>query len=428
MSEVLVIGGGMAGCIAALSAKRAGAEVRVVRRSLGATALSSGAIDVAADPVAPGGAWEAHLISPLEAARAWSRIRPNHPYAVLRDQLDRLEESLHFAREVLGDLVSGPLERNALLPTPLGTVKPAAMGQRNVLGADVASLPERVALVTFLVNPATDVRLAARGIEETARALGRTLTVSVVESGYLNHIEDALRTPYELGERLDAPGALERLAEDLRGRLPQGTQAVLLPPVLGRRQPDLAGRLAQLLGGGVRCAELLSPAPSLPGVRLQEALDAALSAAEIRLHEADVDATQAREERFVVGGETVTPRAVVLATGKFIGGGIGAGQTRGKRFRETLLDLPVVAGGRFVREEHISTLTTEAVLQEQAAFRTGIKVDASLRPLGRDGQPAHPRLFAAGAVLCGYDPATDKTGLGVAIFTGYLAGEAAAHA
>jgi glycerol-3-phosphate dehydrogenase subunit B len=45
-----------------------------------------------------------------------------------------------------------------------------------------------------------------------------------------------------------------------------------------------------------------------------------------------------------------------------------------------------------------------------------------------ESRPPHPRLFAAGAVLCGYDAVYDKSGLGVAIFTGYLAGEAAARA
>jgi anaerobic glycerol-3-phosphate dehydrogenase len=35
-------------------------------------------------------------------------------------------------------------------------------------------------------------------------------------------------------------------------------------------------------------------------------------------------------------------------------------------------------------------------------------------------------MYAAGSVIGGYDPAADKTGLGVATFTGFLAGESAA--
>ncbi len=425
--EVLVIGAGMAGAIAALSARRAGAKVRVVRRALGATALSSGAIDVAADPVVPAGVWNAHLVSPIEAARAWSRLRPNHPYAVLRDRLDRLEESLRFAAACLPELLVPPLERNALLPTPLGTVKPSAMGQRNVLGADVGTLPSRVALVQFRVNPAWDARMIAQGIEEAARALGRNVSVAVVESDFLREVEDALRSPYELGERLDAPGELRRLADDLRRRLPEGTEAVLLPPVLGRRVEDLAGQLGVLLRG-VRCAEILSAAPSLPGIRLQEALDLALKREGVRLEHAEVRVVDGEHEgsfMFSVGdgGELVRPDSVVLATGKYLGGGIA----RGERFSETVFDLPVIAGGRAVTNEYIGHLLSETVVQEQAAFRAGVRVDATLRPLRADGKPAHANLFAAGAVLCGYDPATDKTGLGVAIFTGYLAGEAAAR-
>ncbi len=382
---------------------------------------------MAADPVVPAGDWTAHLVSPIEAARAWSRLRPNHPYAVLRERLDRLEESLRFAASAMPELLVPPMERNGLLPTPLGTVKPSAMGQRNVMGADVASLPEQVALVHFRVNPTFDARLVARGIEDAARALGRTVRVTVVESGFLREVEDALRSPFELGERMDAPAELERLAEELRPRLPSGTEAVLLPPVLGRRVEDLAGRLGELLGG-VRCAEVLSASPSLPGIRLQQALDGALTREGVRLDHAEVQCAELKLDAeatfaFAVGEETVRPQAVVLATGKYIGGGIA----RTERFMETVFDLPVVAGGRKVTDEFIGNLLGEVVVQEHAAFRAGVRVDASLRPLRSDGRPVNPRLFAAGSVICGYDPATDKTGLGVAIFTGYLAGEAAAH-
>jgi glycerol-3-phosphate dehydrogenase subunit B len=68
------------------------------------------------------------------------------------------------------------------------------------------------------------------------------------------------------------------------------------------------------------------------------------------------------------------------------------------------------------------------VESDQVAFRAGVRIDETLRPLRADGGAASPSLFAAGSVIRGYDPASDKTGLGVAIFTGYLAGEAAAEA
>jgi glycerol-3-phosphate dehydrogenase subunit B len=54
-----------------------------------------------------------------------------------------------------------------------------------------------------------------------------------------------------------------------------------------------------------------------------------------------------------------------------------------------------------------------------------VRVDRQLRPLSASGAPLHPRLFAAGAVVGGHEPAADGTRLGVAILTGYLAGAAA---
>ncbi|HME89833.1 MAG TPA: FAD-binding protein [Myxococcaceae bacterium] len=420
MTDVLVIGGGMAGAIAALSARRRGASVLVARRSLGATALSSGAIDVAPDPAAPSGDLRSQLVDPEKAAREVARTRPHHPYAVLQDKLPRLMEALHFAAQQLPGLIAAPLAINALLPSPLGTVKPCAMGQLSQVGADVSSLPAAVAVVQLTVNPAYDARLVARGIESAARSLGRKLSATVIESRYFHAIEDALRSPQELAELLDRPGALEDFARDLRPRLPAGVEALLFPPVFGRRAPGLVIKLSELLGG-IRCAEILSEAPSVPGLRLQEALDDALARERIELLEAEVSCN-AKAGVFTLGAtRVVEPKASVLATGKFIGGGI----VREEEFREPLLNLPVYAGSRRLRGQHIGDLLAEDVRGDQQAFRAGVRIDASLRPLGADGLPIHPRLYAAGSVISGYDPAADKTGLGVAIFTGYLAGEAA---
>src|SRR5229473_2429793 len=375
VAEVLIIGGGMAGCIAALSAKKRGAEVVVARRSLGATALSSGAIDVAPDPAAPPGDMKSQLVSPLLAAREVARTRPNHPYAILVNRLDRLKEALSFAAAQLPEVLDPPMIRNALLPTPLGTVKPAGMAQSSQAGADLASLPESIGVVQLSVNPSYDARIIAAGLEQAAARLGRRLSAQVVESGFFRDIEDALRGPYELAELLDRPGAIEEFARDLKRRLPQGIGALLLPPILGRRGKSLAPRLSQLLGG-CPCSEVLSSAPSVPGMRLQEGLDSALGRAGISILETGVQCSQPGSGVFTLDGRPIEPAAAILATGKFIGGGI----VRAQRFSEPVLDLPLFAG----------------------------------------------RLFAAGSVISGYDPAADKTGLGVAIFTGYLAGEAAA--
>ena len=113
--DVLVIGGGMAGAAAALAARAAGASVQLITRGPGATALSSGAADIAAVEDLP----------LREAARALAR-RPGHPYALLPDLEAAIGDALRLLR-ALG--YTGEGDRNLWLLSPLGCPKPAAMAQ-----------------------------------------------------------------------------------------------------------------------------------------------------------------------------------------------------------------------------------------------------------------------------------------------------------
>jgi glycerol-3-phosphate dehydrogenase subunit B len=295
------------------------------------------------------------------------------------------------------------------------------MAQSSHLGGDLVSLPESVGVVQLSINPAYDARMIASGLEAAAALLGRRLTAQVVESRYFREVEDALRGPYELADRLDRPGAVEELASDLKRRLTDSVGALLFPPILGHRGTSLATRLSGLLGRP--CAEILSSPPSVPGLRLQEALDAALIRAGVPIVESEVALLAPDSRSFAIQGGSIEATAVVLATGKFIGGGV----VRHERFKEPIFDLPLFAGGTRAEDQYIGDLLADTFQGEHQVFRVGVRIDSSLHPLDLRGQPMDPQLFAAGSVISGYDPAADKTGLGVAIFTGYLAGEAASR-
>jgi len=176
MAEVLVIGAGMAGAVAALSAARAGAKVVVVRRSLGATALSSGAIDVAVDPHGR------EEISIDNAAKEIARTRSHHPYGILQQKLPRLMEALQFVASQLPELLRPPSEGNLLLATPLGTVKPTAMAQVSQAAGDLCSLPDEIAIVGFALDPVFDPRLVGAGIEAEAARMNRRLRIETIIS------------------------------------------------------------------------------------------------------------------------------------------------------------------------------------------------------------------------------------------------------
>src|SRR5579864_5140745 len=96
MPDVVVVGGGLAGCWAAATAASAGARVTLVRRALGATAVSAGPLD---------------FVPPAEAAdpAGWlgrlARSDPEHPYVAggVGPSLEELEEEADRLAAALGN-------------------------------------------------------------------------------------------------------------------------------------------------------------------------------------------------------------------------------------------------------------------------------------------------------------------------------------
>jgi len=111
-----------------------------------------------------------------------------------------------------------------------------------------------------------------------------------------------------------------------------------------------------------------------------------------------------------------------VQSGHHIGGGLGGGRLTS----EPLLGLGVFHDGEAVgtggtRLQHLQYIDAAEEL------RSGLRTDNQLHPLDESGQVPYTNLYAAGAVLGGYDYA-GACGFGVPILTGWLAGRFAAKA
>lgn len=420
-SDLLVVGGGMAGAVAALAARRRGLRVVLARRAPGATALSSGAISVAPDPGALPGEPLASRRPPVEAARRLAAGRPDHPYAVAG--VDRLAEALAFVAGELAAVLAPADDRRRFLATLYGSAVGAGLCQRWNVAGDLLSVRGTLVVAGFRGHAAFDAALVAAGLARY-RARGGP-EVAAVEVDLPAGACGSAR-PHELARALDAPGAAEALGDALRVALPAAAGAALLPPVLGL---DPSARAVERIAAraGVAVAETLSDVPSVPGLRLQRAVDARLAAAGVEVLHGDVASAPEPGAPIAVGEVTVSAPVWVLATGRFVGGGI----VRRGVLAEPALRLPVQAAEGREAGVHLAvrpaqSLTVRDRRRPQPLLSAGLRVDAALRPLDERGRPVHPRLFAAGAVLGGHEQATDGTGLGVAILTGFLAGDAAA--
>lgn len=424
--DVLVVGGGMAGATAALAAREAGARVVLARKAPGSSGLSGGAVSVAEDPACMPDTPFAARAGVVEAARRIGATRPGHPYRLLRDRLDRLWNAVEFATGQLSAVLAPPGGRNRFLLTPFGRAHAAAACQRSMAAGDLAEVRGTLLVCGFEGHLGWDPGLIASGAERVRPLGGPPSRAELLD--LFRWEEGSLGRPFDLARLLETPGAAEEAGRALRRVLRRGDAAAVLPAVLG---VDPGARVPERIASeaGIPVAEILSDLPSVPGLRLHRAVDARLAAAGVEVLQGEVRAGSGPDLPAAVGGREVLARSWVLASGRFVGGGI---ERRGA-LREPVLGLPVLASEGPFADPSIrfagrapASLTLRDSRAPQPLLAAGLRVDEELHPLDAEGRVLHPRVFAAGAVVGGHDPASDGTGMGVAMFTGWLAGRAAA--
>jgi glycerol-3-phosphate dehydrogenase subunit B len=442
--RVAVIGGGLAGCAAALELRARGAEVTLIRRAPGATALIGGTLDVAgASPLRRGSLplcdpQSGVPLSPAGRLHAVGHLQPGHPYAGLfrghapEAEVKEAVAALDGWIAPSGLRVLGNLERTRWLVDLRGALRAADLVLTGPGEGDVAEAPE-VVLVAFPGLEGWDASAALATLAAELAAVGLPARpLRLLGSGSLAPLVAAARgSPARLARHIDSDAGLDALRRALAPLGGEG-RLLLLPPVLGLERTAAAlDALREAAGCGV--AEVVGAIPfAVAGYRLDRALCAALVRAGVALHTgraAGVEtlarrATAIRVEAADRAGRVETD-ALVLATGRFVGGGL---RDRDGQLREELLDLPLFdLGDRRVDGLAPHALTRRDYEGEQPLFAAGVRTDERLRPLGEDGLPRLENLFAAGDLLGSFDPARDRTGIGVALLSGRRAGAEASR-
>jgi glycerol-3-phosphate dehydrogenase subunit B len=439
--DVLVVGGGLAGIVAARAARSAGRRVMVVGRAGGGTASWSGAVDLADDLVdtTPG----PHIAALDRGPRLGDAIarlgarRPRHPLARARGDLTRAVDDALGAVSAAAptlDFVRRADGHNHVIATAFGTVKRAALVPASQhldlleLGADaVVGIVDWHDLAGFGAAPVAALltHLARLG-PSAARPTFVPVAVPRVAAA-------VFRDAREMARALDDDDARSRALATLRravGAMATPPTHLLTPAVLGTH-PLGAAELADIDGAvGRPLRELVATPPSVPAARLFQALRAQAACDDIALVDGVVSAPVIEGgtlRRVTVtdpgGARSVQAAALVLATGRFFAGGL----VRDQVAREALFGLPVVADGRVVGDAFIGDLVGEHVDADHAIFRAGLAVDERWRPLDATGRPVAGNVFAAGHIIGGWDPTRDGGALGVAAWTARHAGTQAAE-
>jgi glycerol-3-phosphate dehydrogenase subunit B len=422
MDDLLIIGAGPAGLLAAWAASSQGARVRVLAAGIGTTHLSPGWIGLldakGGPPVDTGQDLAGALLR-------WIADHPQHPYALAG--LDALQEGLASLKKACAEAelnYVGDLRANYRLPTALGALMPAALAPESFVNGD-ARLPGEM----LIAGPAgwrdfypelCASNLARQGVS----ARGASFELPEAATGKFDSTSIGLA---RLFERADVRA---RVASQLKTKL-AGTTRVGFPAVLGlERHAEVWRDLQDRLGAPV--FEIPTLPPSVPGIRLYNALKRALLRSGTRIL-LDMTATRGLTDGNRAAGVAVSSPAretvfradrIVLATGGLYGGGITSNRTW--ELREAVFDLPVAVPAVLSRRMSGETPAwfDERFLAERGhpVHTIGVRANVKLQPESEAGEVLLENVRIAGRLLPGYNPVIEGSTEGVWLATAYRAG------
>lgn len=421
--DVIVIGMGLAGLMAAKAAAERGKSVLIMGKGVGTAHTHTGCIDLLG--YYPAGSLDP-APNPLQSLNRLMEESPNHPYARVGEA--DIREALRSFLDVFNGgnctyLSRG--EENTITLTPCGSTRPTYLfpstmewggieDERDVLIVGFDGLKDFYS--ASIAHNLTSLREAGR-ISFKARSIFLPLC----------RLSDRrIAPPPVLGRLFEERGFRDKTAEGVRAEL-KGEERVAFPAVLGiERAQEVKRDLESMLGAKV--FEIPTLPPSVPGYRLFQAFKGNLqgrgvtvimgfSAAQVTVRDGrclQVTVLRPPIQRSYSGD------LYILATGRFAGGGLAV---RGNRVVEPIFGLPVHQP--FSREKWFRDRFFSDEPHPIEGF--GVMVNGQLNPLDDHGNVVVNNLRVAGSILSGCDALREKSGGGVAIATGYKSGKEEFH-
>ncbi|MCP4115393.1 MAG: anaerobic glycerol-3-phosphate dehydrogenase subunit B [Desulfobacteraceae bacterium] len=410
-TELAVLGSGLTGFAAALFATNRGIPTVLAGQSK-AIGFASGLMDLLG--VHPGQAsWD----DPWAGMEQLRIDIPGHPYARIENKTIR--QSFQEVHDFLNDQGLAYRKddscKNVNTITSLGSMKKSYMVPEGMWHGIVAFEKKPPAL---LVDFAGLKIYSAKQIASSLSEQWPGLRAERIEFPGTEHLEELHGE--HLARSLDLSANRVKLAERVKPLI-KDAECIGFPAVLGMyRSKETIEELEELLGLPV--FEIPTPPVSVPGVRLKETLSMGLEKRdllqELPLEITGITPVPGEGFRITLGtGETektVEAKAVILATGRFLGKGLTAERTG---IRESLLDLPVHQP-QDRKMWHKKDLFDP---QGHPVNQAGIETDSMFRPVNGASEPVLENLFCAGSILAHSDWTRLKSGAGVAIATALAA-------
>ncbi len=395
--QLIVVGMGLSGLMAAMTAARAGKRVLIIGKGMGSLCLFSNSIDLLGSL----GREDVY-----DGIGAWISGHPDHPYA--KAGVDRINEALSAFCSLfpIPYAFTAAGSGNCTVPTGAGTYRPTYLVPSTMTSG--VSLPKGGVIVGIEHFRDFSALQAAKGL----KVRGVVISLGTRTAQDLG--------PLALARLMEQPSFRAAFAKEVKKQM-AGEDRVGLPALLGLRNPGrVKEELENIIGADVFEMPLLPP--SIPGIRIFNRFKAWFDQQRnVTFLLGPSVETATIEGRRCTGIKVVnapvstlyTADSYILATGRFLSGGLVASR---ESIYEPVFDLPVLQprgrddwfGPSFFGAGHPFN-------------EAGIRVDSHFRPIDGEGRAIMENVRIAGSILAFHDSIEELSREGVSLSSGYAA-------
>jgi len=414
LQEIMVIGSGLAGMITAWRAGLLGHKTSVISKGWGAPYWSSGAIDIFGYQPPD---YLKIVESPLVFLEKFIKSNPDHPYALAGlSAIEKAVQSFLIFCEDSKYPYHGSLDANIMIPTALGTLRPACLVPETMIAGDVAQRTPMLIVgfsrfFDFFPAMVAD-NLNAQGI------LAQNITLDLKSLQHRKIISGMV-----LARLFDDPEFCQELIDALKPALGR-VGRIGFPAVLGLLQPmNVKQCLESSLGLPV--FEIPGLPPSIPGIRLQNLLVAAIELNQGSVYSGIEVSRASTDGKFIntIWSEAAArqkpynAKDYVLATGGILGGGIFTNEDGNAH--EPIFGLPIS-----LPESRTQWFQNEFLSKgSHPVFKSGLRVNPAFHPVDKINEVIYQNLYAVGGAIGNCDPIRERSLEGIALATGFTVAE-----
>ena len=389
-SDVIIIGGGLAGLMAAAVATSRKQKVTVLTYGSGSLPLASGAIDFGS-------------LENLPAHHPYKKIGTNNLTAAAKFLIDiAAQANLPYV---------GTVSKKIPIVTAVGTLKYSALVPESM---NAGNLDNKKKIFVVEIKGLKDFYGAMIADNLKKYFPNKIFEVAKIDLHLLGGRDITCMDAAQLLSDNEQP-----FANELKALNASKDDAIIIPPILG-----VAGNFSRDVVQTQIRAQIIETTclpPSPPGIRLQRAFMKHLQASGVRFFENSKVVRGVTDGKKVTGvvvenavREKVFPaRKIILATGGFYSGGITMRDF--DQPREPIFDLPVffpTGADNWSNPKLFSD-------KPQGFSTTGILTNDNLNPINAGGKVLFDNLHVVGANLGGVDKIFERSAGGIAIASAY---------